>query len=421
MCCGKLTAEAKSKNLAFVSFLKKLLLPGVMGTTAKDVPSWSMFIGKDYNKRRHYILAVIQHMTKENFPTLPFALEVKHSPEAILSCIKRHKQSAATTRFCMTCNHPRPWDENGDDLDWEDYVPCQADYCTQPLPRVTDVCTNCSYKQQRIAKVELREQAHEMEEDDIDNGEKRNVDGQGGGEDQDAGQGKDGEQAPAGDGEEDGPLGRKRFCSILILQTIRISCGRSMPVLRGPCTVSDGHYFDFQLPCKRTDVFMVHYISKSQRVGVCMRARVMSRGLVTHSMKHKYGELVLARNRATLKCTYDGQGPDEIRKKFVKLISHKTLLASYKRVKDKSTGKKTRAFRPLMYWDFTKYIRMDFTSSVLATHPAWWIDVGRPPGLRMLEDQELETAYRLFCDGSEPLHQECIRLTRESWVRVREL
>eukprot|EP00808_Paulinella_micropora_P023571 g78792.t1 len=38
-----------------------------------------------------------------------------------------------------------------------------------------------------------------------------------------------------------------------------------------------------------------------------------------------------------------------------------------------------------------------------------------------LEDQEFETACRLFCDCSEPLHQECIRLTRESWVRVREL
>eukprot|EP00808_Paulinella_micropora_P023572 g78795.t1 len=96
---------------------------------------------------------------------------------------------------------------------------------------------------------------------------------------------------------------------------------------------ADGHYFDFQLPCKRTDVFMVHYTSKSQ-----------------------------------------------------------------KRVKDKSTGKKTRAFRPLMYWDFKKYIRMDFTSSVLATHPAWWMDVGVHPddeGLVLSDDVDEGKPWRM--------------------------
>jgi len=38
-----------------------------------------------------------------------------------------------------------------------------------------------------------------------------------------------------------------------------------------------------------------------------------------------------------------------------------------------------------------------------------------------VEDQELETACRLFCDGSEPLHKQYIKLTRQSWERVREL
>ena len=72
MCCGRLTVEDRKKKMAFVAFLKKALLPGVMGTNKKDIPSWSQFLGQDFKKQRKYIVAIIQYLNQENFPNLPF-------------------------------------------------------------------------------------------------------------------------------------------------------------------------------------------------------------------------------------------------------------------------------------------------------------------------------------------------------------
>eukprot|EP00808_Paulinella_micropora_P023573 g78794.t1 len=134
-----LTVDAKSNKLAFVSFLKKVLA----STARRDG-----YDGEGYTELVHVHRQGLQetqavHLGGDSahdqgelsHPALcaggqaqPGSYPVLHQEEA--------KKRLQAKRLLWRCQrHPRPWDENGDDLDWEEYVPCQADYCTQPLPR----------------------------------------------------------------------------------------------------------------------------------------------------------------------------------------------------------------------------------------------------------------------------------------------
>ena len=86
--CRDLLSGDRDKKELCLYFLKRSFLPGFLGGKKEEVPTHKFFLeDKRYMNVRKYMLAVLQFMTVDNFPELPFGLHYYSPPSFFLSLL----------------------------------------------------------------------------------------------------------------------------------------------------------------------------------------------------------------------------------------------------------------------------------------------------------------------------------------------